>query len=688
MKDSICFYIAIILCIVYLQLVFCTARSDDADEDVLYTRYDRAAYFAARGTDASSHSHTFDKNRIKGINRSSSSTNNNNNDDPNKCTTYLAPSSIPNSGLGMYTTIPYQKGEVFGYPEIGIVLQDQRTHFPKKSKDKLLTQYPWSAHVLTFGSHEVGYGESMVPGLGMLANSHLGLVNMRHMDLWKTASWIDGTDSLVTTDTLSMEDVGRGAHSWHGHVIFEANVNIEVGEELFVSYGDEWFKAREQLIGIVPGESQFKEADQLLRDFSIEDQKNKEAGNGDYAHRHSTYETLLSDANKKDPRLRMALPNNLNDIPTALASGTARFSVKDSIQSIEWLEENGACIDNIVSGVSTIPQAGRGAFATRSINKGQQITTTPVITLEREELYLWEMFKRTQDGGAVMELMGHQLLLNYCYGHANSSLLFFPYSPSVNFINQGNAEKANAVIRWSTVPYHKSEWLNATVDEMKAKLKTGLLFDIVATKDLHRGDEILLYYGNDWEESWEEHIEEWASTGDDFDGTHGDHQPQFNLTDRLGLATTVELNQVEKHPTVRTVDEQKAKPYPDQIMTRCHLEPPDECTASDEKATNDVECRARWKVTFDAIHLYPCTILSREHIQGMDWYTAQVNIPTKPTTARVRVEYMQRSAIKFVDRPYSRDQYAHGVFRQEIGLPDGILPPHWMDLSVDEGVVG
>lgn len=103
------------------------------------------------------------------------------------------------------------------------------------------------------------------------------------------------------------------------------------------------------------------------------------------------------------------------------------------------------------------------------------ITTTPVITLEREQLQLWEEVDGDDDVGVhikqeekVMEMVGHQLLLNYCYGHVNSSLILFPYSPTVNCINHGSIEKANAEIRWSSYPYHKGEWLNnLSIKEMK-----------------------------------------------------------------------------------------------------------------------------------------------------------------------------------------------------------------------------
>jgi len=518
-----------------------------------------------------------------------------------------------------------------------------------------------------------------VPGMGMLANSHLGLVNVRHSELWKKKFWRDGTDSYFSPESLTMDDPGRGAHSWHGRAVFEAQEAIEVGEELFVSYGDIWFTTRRKLLGIIPGEAHFVEADKMLLAFSQKDehQPNNGRGSSNYAYRNANYEKLLKETQLKDERLRAAMPNNLIDVPSALASGTARFSAKESIRTPEWLEENGACIDNIVTGVSTIPQAGKGAFATRTINKGKLVTTTPVITLAREDLHLWDFIKKTEDGGAIQELMGEQLLLNYCYGHTNSSLLFFPYAPSVNFINHGS-ENSNAEIRWSKLPYHNKEWIELSLDEMKAKLKTGLLFDIIATRDIHRGEEVILNYGNDWEESWKQHIEEWGSI--DYNDASND-QPYLNLTDRLGLVTTVSLNQIEEKSIVRTKDEQMEDPYPEYIMTRCQFEPPDECTHN-----SNADCQSRWTLTFEALQLHPCTILSRQTIGGTDWYTAQIEVPLKESTGVTLhlVEYMPRSAIRFVDRPYSRDQYARGVFRQVIGLSDGILPSHWMDLNGDD----
>ncbi len=68
------------------------------------------------------------------------------------------------------------------------------------------------------------------------------------------------------------------------------------------------------------------------------------------------------------------------------------------------------CLDNILSGKSTIDDAGKGAFSSQYIAKGAVRINDE--TGEREYIF------------------GNQLLLNYCFGHPKSSLLFFLYSPT------------------------------------------------------------------------------------------------------------------------------------------------------------------------------------------------------------------------------------------------------------------
>ena len=679
----------------------------------LFTRYDRKAYFTAAGfhtiddNDESQSSaraikyDNLDKDMIQQYlllmrqrqhikNKSSGGGNpsSNSDDDPNKCTTYLAPSSIPNSGLGMYTTIPYAKGELFPLPEIGIMLHDRDAHYPF-GLHNLLAQYPWGGSVLRHGLHDATSTSCMVPGLGMLANSHLGLVNMRYEESWQIDMSKDGTDSLSVEGQQSstLQDVGRGSMSLHSRVLFEAYKEIEVGEELFVNYGDEWFTAREDLIGVIPGASDYEKADIMIaKAFSSSNDEMSDGNN--YSIGSQVYEEMLNDAEKDGgKRLRAAFPDHFTDVPDARKMGTARFSAKTSIQSVEWIENNGACIDNIVVGTSTIPQAGRGAFATRSIKEGGVITTTPLITLEREQLQLWEEVNAVdvgvqtkQEDDKVLEMVGYQLLLNYCYGHVNSSLILFPYSPSVNFINHGSIEDANAVIRWSSYPYHKGEWLDLSVKEIKDLQKTGLMFDVLATRDIHRGEEVLLYYGKDWEDSWNVHIEEWFSASKN----EADAVMQKNVTDTLGIPTTVDFNE-RRNPDsiIWTVEEQKRKkPYPDHFETVCRFDHRKADEKCQDTESNDY-CEIRWTYTWNYQHDHPCDIISRATIDGTDWYSARMSFSNSSTNEmkHYHIEFMPQYAIRLMHRKYARDQYSHGVFREVIGLPVGLYPDHWMDLN-------
>ena len=674
-------------CLRYTVSCISTIDNSFIENNDFFSRYNKDSYIAARH----STNNNVPTQQRRSRNNSSSNLNASHDahDDPNQCTLYLAPSSIPNSGLGMYTTTPYTRGQTFPIPEIGILLQDMTQHdIQNKFQAKLLSQYPWAAQTLTNGALEVFYGEAIVPGLGMLANSHLGLVNARHSDLWKVQPFLDGTDTLTVEESIhyTREDVGRGAYSWHGRVLFEATADIQAGEEMFVSYGDEWFEAREHFLGIVPGDRHFKEADQMLKTFYDRMTDLHQEGYDQYNEelRKNEYDKLLKEVELKDKRLRAAFPPDVEAVLAALARGTARFSAMKSIQSVEWLQENGACIDNIVAGKSKIPQAGRGAFATRSIKKGGQITTTPVVTLDRDQLVLWKNLNEDDTTFHLWEETGYQLLLNYCYGHANSSLLFFPYAPTVNFINHGSMEDANAEIRWSTSSAHKSEWLNATLQETIDRLKTGLIFDIIATKDIHRGEEVLLHYGKEWEDSWKQHMEEWELEGneDSRDAVGG----RTNLTERLGHPTTLDLNK-SGDSIIKTREEQRSDPYPAHITTVCVFDPPEECTppSSDGAGVDsDIECQSRWTLTFGTEKV--CTILARETIEGMDWYTANVEVTSKVLKKITHhfVTYMPRYAIRLVDKPYSRDQYALETFRHVIGLDDGIFPSHWMDIEEDD----
>jgi hypothetical protein len=88
-------------------------------------------------------------------------------------------------------------------------------------------------------------------------------------------------------------------------------------------------------------------------------------GNSQFAHDLLSFTNELTNSNK---RIRMIIPDSMEDLKSIQkVGGTAMHSVPNVIRPLEWLEENGICLDNIVASQSSIPEAGRGAFATRPI---------------------------------------------------------------------------------------------------------------------------------------------------------------------------------------------------------------------------------------------------------------------------------------------------------------------------------
>jgi len=114
----------------------------------------------------------------------------------------------------------------------------------------------------------------------------------------------------------------------------------------------------------------------------------------------------------------------------------------------EWIQENGMCLENILPFPSTLKQAGQGAFAQYRIRKDEIVMPAPLLQImDREALALWdeETHARVND----------QLLLNYCFGHSESTLLLCPNTQAVLINHCSSRTKEcgrkgpNAAIRWS-----------------------------------------------------------------------------------------------------------------------------------------------------------------------------------------------------------------------------------------------
>jgi len=205
-------------------------------------------------------------------------------------------------------------------------------------------------------------------------------------------------------------------------------------------------------------------------------------------------------------RVLNALPDDFRDAVRAWKQhegDLTELHQPDATRSIEFLEEHGKCLDNIRPGRSTVEGAGLGAFATRDIPTGAVITASPLHHVPDRKfanIYKFKKGPNEEQWERTDEVIGYQLMLNYCYAHSNSTALFSPYGAGINYINH-NREKANAKIRWAEnfpLGHDQTAVESGPFELLNQTERPFLAFDYVATEDIKAGQEIFLDYGDEW----------------------------------------------------------------------------------------------------------------------------------------------------------------------------------------------
>ncbi|GFH52228.1 hypothetical protein CTEN210_08704 [Chaetoceros tenuissimus] len=545
------------------------------------------------------------------------------------CSLFMAESSIPNAGLGMFAGKDFGEKELVDpSPQAIIPLIDinENTHLYSGS---VLSNYPWSAWTqgADFESRKT---DVLFPSLGMLANSHLGLKNVDQ-------DAKDGTKIEIGSLNRS-KDFSTGSTTQYFASTFQVTRDtIQTGEEIFVDYGIGYFHHREKLFNMIfPTPDDYAEADEIVRNFS------NKLGEEITEANVKEWEQILDDLKKEDEntkeskfRVAFALPDDINDVKLVAKIGTARYSIPESIRSLEWLEENGNCLDNLRRGKSNIPFANYGAFATRYLKAAEVIAPMPVVPLMRGVLEI-----------ADDEYSTSQLLLNYCFGHHDSDLLFFPYSSSVHFIN--HSENPNAFIRWSSSELSQTDNFNKDPKDVYS----GLIMEIVAIEDIEIGEEITISYGEDWQSAWNEHVEEWKE----------------NSTNPKVIAET--LNQ-QKNVPIKTESEQVNNPYPACVRTACYSREKNETwTTSAAEFENERFCSIQERVMHNGHYYYTAKVFPNGHHRD-------------PVESNEVVKNIPASAVHFVSGNYCSDLHLSSAFRHEIHVPNDMYPKKWIGRNPD-----
>lgn len=278
--------------------------------------------------------------------------------------------------------------------------------------------------------------------------------------------------------------------------------------ELFVDYGYSYFETRSAHYGPTPYDEDFDLGDIVMKSLynltqsmgwgvTSTDCLPGRACESDVVnetilgYRASLYNLVLSFKETFFSPVLATLPQDVNVIEYVANHGTRYSEYQRSIKSPEWLQEHGTCMDNLRAGPSSIPQAGRGAFAHRPIRQGDVVAPMPLIHADRN---LLDMYAATDESHPDMpdhqanhqqHPVHKQLLLNYCFGHRDTPLLLCPYGISTALINHSK-ERANARIVWSEKSTRHPEWLLMHPTEWIHEMSAGLAFDVVALRDIEK----------------------------------------------------------------------------------------------------------------------------------------------------------------------------------------------------------
>lgn len=561
------------------------------------------------------------------------------------CELYLAQSAIPNAGLGMFTAKALGIGDEIGNGDVVVPMIELSKHNdPDGWYFDTTADYVWDGVSMGMGN-EVTSGEIHIywPGINCAVNCYAPLINLE-----PAAPFYD--EAAVHRS----EHPGAGAFTPYKGGASHASRFIPAGGELFKDYGDTWFLTRDAFQGI-PVVSDYNHAQELLLAFFTLKRSSFDTSK-------DLYDFIIGDINSIwKSRTLNALPDNHDDATIALQSEISALHQPSVTRDVSWLRENGRCMDHILPGRSTLENAGNGGFAKRFLPKGTIISGSPLHHMFRNLLEMYDGFSDENGKWTQTYLKGHQLLLNYCYGHKDSELLLCPYGAGVNYINH-NKTLANVKVQWPSngTIGHNSSWLSLTPSEIEWNFKPKLAFDFVTTEDVQEGEELFLNYGDEWETAWIQHFNTWEP-----------------IDEWSSYASAAYWNEHADEFVLLTESEQEEEPIPDHLSIQCHSTLIGESTLAEGEVFSD------WWWDFDwsaQEYGFPCRIVSRNEAEGLA-ITYDVIVEVTDIPGGVPEQYFRRvvarEGMRFFDRPYTKDMHLQSAFRHEIGIPDDMFPDVW-----------
>eukprot|EP00536_Pseudo-nitzschia_multiseries_P005431 jgi/Psemu1/318643/estExt_fgenesh1_pm.C_1010016 len=604
------------------------------------------------------------------------------------CPLWLAPSYITEQSasypkFGLYAGRNYEQNSTLPLSELAIPLidffEDQNRRRPLGSKVlPFLEDYMWTQDKL--GSHWEGHfsAPGIVPGVGILANFHSTYSNADFLQA--SVLLREPGEEFPKAGEASLM---RGAVTPYFNATLRATQTIPAGMEIFADFGDVWDgNFTENIYQDKIHRYDYHLADELVKrlvelydkhpDLSLDMKEDVM----DFL----LEKVLTTVAGPNAKTIHSLIPANPRKLRKILDSGgTFMYRYRDMIRSEEWLETNGFCLDAIRQGVSNIPNAGRGAFANRHIAKGETITITPLLHIANKHLLnMYKVDNEDDENGPTFdesnELIGQQLVLNYAFGHPDSSMVFVPTGPQVTLINNGGSKSSNARIEWADssddVLSNPEIFLGFTMEEMAELHDTVLVMKIVAKQDIREGEEITINYGASWQKAWDAYEQDWKQ----------------NREGKPHPLKAQDLRNAYKKKPFETSETLPENPLPEDVVQACFVhtrELPDGMQMIHQEhgtEMNQFESPNRYE-DYDSKSLYFAEVLDRREAPGFFYnYTVRVTLGPEENEF-ADVHDVPHAACTFFDQTYTSDIHLDGAFRHPIGMPDAMVPQAWRNMA-------
>jgi hypothetical protein len=498
--------------------------------------------------------------------------------DGDLCGMYLAPSTIPGAGLGVFAghfDIAVGENLLTDDGDLVVPIYEMTKHVGHEENNLLWWEYTWQA--ISFDGmfeevEDVNDVKACSTGLGAAINCILPLVNIvddydeREVGLSGIALNSDKNDNSTATTKLvspSLSSPGVGAFTPYHNRRWKAKQEIPAGMELYGNYGQGYFTSRTSY-DTVPLKKNYKQVDNLLKQFQTitsDSSRITEQQKTDLLVYLQSLSEIWDDSRNMHAIPQTDPPGDAGVVDWLLrqTGGSGMIHYNSSIRDLDWLQEHGRCMDNIRDGISRIPHAGRGAFARRAIPEGSVVAPAPLIQVpDRGVLTIYDKKRaipKESNNKEAYEFVAdhdkpihHQLLLNYCFGHNESSLLLCPYGLMTSHINH-DATNPNTKIVWANDnQMDHPEWRAKSIEEWGTWSKAGLSFNFLALRNIAQDEEITIDYGSEWEKAWQKHVDTYykddqtsgKSVNDSTAGTNREaiekyHVPAFELNKLVDL---------------------------------------------------------------------------------------------------------------------------------------------------------